>query len=45
MTSSSVLAASLPVFVQQIKNVDTVMGQKIQLECEAEGKPKVDVAW
>ncbi|XP_067934437.1 twitchin-like [Watersipora subatra] len=38
-------AASLPVFVQGIKNVETIQGKKIEFECTIDANPKPDVAW
>lgn len=38
-------AATLPVFVQGIKNVETIEGKRIEFECVVEATPKPDIAW
>lgn len=38
-------AATLPVFIKGLKNVETIQGKKIQFECEVEANPKPDIAW
>lgn len=39
------LAATLPVFVQGLKNVETIEGKRIEFECTVEANPKPDIAW
>ena len=43
--SAAFLAACLPVFVEGLKDVETVQGKRIAFECTVNATPKPDVAW